>query len=129
MHSIGAAARMSGVTIETIRYYEREGIVPEAERSVSGWRLYAMADIGRLRFIKRCREFGFPIADIRSLLALSVADQFPCEDAQAIGRRNLTLVRQKIGDLKRIEADLHQLVGLCDSGTSDCPMLRSLFAD
>src|SRR3546814_10034854 len=68
MHSIGEAARQSGVTVETIRYYERERIVPPPDRSASGRRLYDPAGIMRLRFVRRCRDLGLSIADIRTLL-------------------------------------------------------------
>ena len=128
MHSIGTAAKRSGVTIETIRYYEREGVVPEAERSASGRRMYREDGIARLRFVKRCRDLGFPIADIKSLLALSDGSETSCEDAQAIGEGNLALVREKIADLGRMEAALVHLVGLCRRGRSECPMLKELFA-
>ena len=64
MHPIGAASTMSGVNIETIRYYEREGIVPRTARTAAGHRVYGDADIARLRFVKRCRDLGFPIPDI-----------------------------------------------------------------
>jgi len=128
MHSIGTAARKSGVTIETIRYYEREGVVPEAARSASGRRQYASEGIARLRFVKRCRDLGFPIADIKSLLALSEGADTSCENARVIGEGNLALVREKIADLSRMEAALVQLVGLCRRGRSECPMLKELFA-
>ena len=128
MHSIGTAAKKSGVTIETIRYYEREGVVPEAARSASGRRIYAREGIARLRFVKRCRDLGFPIADIKSLLALSEGEETSCDDARIIGEENLALVREKIADLGRMETALVQLLGLCENGTSQCPMLKELFA-
>lgn len=129
MHAIGDAARKSGVNIETIRYYEREGVVPPAGRSTSGRRLYGSDDISRLRFVKRCRDLGFSLADIKSLLSLSVGTQSTCDEARTIGEGNLALVRNKIADLCRMETALEELVRHCKSGRLDCPMLAELFAD
>lgn len=129
MHPIGTAARLSGVAIETIRYYEREGVVPKAERSGSGRRLYGKDAIARLRFVKRCRELGFSIPDIRSLLALAQNRQTSCDEAREIGEANLTVVKSKITDLQRMEQALAELVRLCRAGQPDCPMLRHLFED
>lgn len=129
MHSIGVAARMSGVNIETIRYYEREGVVPAPERTGSGRRLYDRAGIARLRFIGRCRDLGFPVADIRALLALCDEEETPCAEARGIGEKQLTLVRTKLRDLRSIEKGLARLLRECDSGTQECAMLRVLFAD
>lgn len=71
MHTIGIAAKLSGVNIETIRYYKRGGVVPNPERTASGRRVYDKESVSRLRFVKRCRELGFPIPEIKSLLALT----------------------------------------------------------
>ncbi|MPZ12078.1 MAG: MerR family DNA-binding protein [Kiloniellaceae bacterium] len=129
MHPIGEVARRSGVTIETIRYYEREGVVPLPDRSASGRRLYDSAGIARLRFVKRCRDLGFPIEDIRALLALSKGDSKACSDVKLIGERHLRDVRDKIADLTRLEAALADLVAECDEQRPHCPVLRQLFAD
>jgi MerR family mercuric resistance operon transcriptional regulator len=129
MHPIGVAARMSGVNIETIRYYEREGVVPAPERSGSGRRLYDRAAIARLRFIRRCRDLGFPVADIRALLALTEEAETPCAEARGIGEKQLALVRAKLRDLRSMESGLARLLRECDSGTQECTMLRILFAD
>ena len=129
MHPIGAASAMSGVNIETIRYYEREGIVPPAARTPSGRRVYGDADIARLRFVKRCRDLGFPIPDIRTLFGLSAGSDAPCADAKALGERHLRGVRQKLEDLGRLERALAELVERCDASRADCPMLNRLYAE
>ena len=103
MHAIGEASRLSGVGIETIRYYEREGVVPRAERSPSGRRLYGPGDISRLRFVRRCRDMGFSIADAREMLALSPEGRAECAAAEEIGRRHLAFIRARIDDLTRLE--------------------------
>ena len=128
-HTIGEASKLSGVGIETIRYYEREGVVPRAGRSRSGRRVYNKMEIGRLRFVKRCRELGFSISDIKILLHLSNESAKKCDDVRAIGKKNLELVQNKITDLKRMQAALKELVASCDTGKNECPMLKDLFAD
>ena len=129
MHPIGAASTMSGVNIETIRYYEREGIVPRTARTVAGHRVYGDADIARLRFVKRCRDLGFPIPDIRTLLDLSAGSDAPCADVKALGERHLHGVRRKLAELGRLELALAELVERCDAGRTDCPMLNRLYAE
>ena len=129
MQPIGAASTMSGVNIETIRYYEREGIVPRTARTPAGHRVYGDADIARLRFVKRCRDLGFPIPDIRTLLDLSAGSDAPCADVKALGERHLHGVRRKLEELGRLERALVELVERCDAGRTDCPMLNRLYAE
>ena len=129
MQPIGAASTMSGVNIETIRYYEREGIVPRAARTAAGHRVYGDADIARLRFVKRCRDLGFPIPDIRTLIDLSAGSDAPCADVKALGERHLHGVRRKLEELGRLERALVELVERCDAGRTDCPMLNRLYAE
>ena len=126
---IGKASELSGVAIETIRYYEREGITPNPDRTAAGRRVYDANIIARLRFVKRCRELGFSISAIRTLLSLSHSGDPTCEEAGKIGADNLALVRSKIADLNRMELALSQLVASCRKGQTDCPMLKELFAD
>ena len=129
MHSIGAASAMSGVNIETIRYYEREGIVPRPARTPAGRRVYGDGEIARLRFVRRCRDLGFPIPDIRTLLDLSAGSDAPCADVKALGERHLRGVRRKLDELGRLERALAELVERCEAGRTDCPMLNRLYAD
>ncbi|MGB7433539.1 MAG: MerR family transcriptional regulator [Ahrensia sp.] len=126
---ISKASELSGVAIETIRYYEREGITPKPDRTAAGRRVYDSDTVARLRFVKRCRELGFSISDIRALLKISHSDDATCEDAGKIGVDNLTLVRGKIADLKHMERALSELVASCRRGQTNCPMLQELFAD
>ncbi len=126
---IGEAARRSGVTIETIRYYEREGIVPVAERSANGRRRYGMDAVARLRFVKRCRDLGFSISEVKTLLSLAADNGANCARVRSIGEDHLGDVRSKIADLKRLETALVELLSHCEAGRTDCPMLKELFAD
>lgn len=128
-YPIGKASQLSGVGIETIRYYEREGITPKPDRTAAGRRDYDTQAIARLRFVKRCRALGFPVVDIKTLLNLSHTDGKTCQEAGAIGVSNLEQVRSKIADLKRMEVALSELVTSCHIGQKDCPMLHELFSD
>lgn len=128
MHPIGQAARLSGVNIETIRYYEREGVLPPPLRSSSGRRLYDDQAVSRLRFVRRCRDLGFPLRDVRALLELSEQSD-PCRDVRSLGEDHLRAVRSKIIDLRRLEDALIQLIEPCASSRSECPALEALFTD
>lgn len=129
MYPIGEAAKKSGVHIETIRYYEREGIVPAAERTASGRRVYDAVAIARLRFVRRCRDLGFSITDIRAFLDLSDSPDRSCAEVRVIGERHLTEVRARLADLMQLETALVELVDQCADEQRDCPALKRLFAD
>lgn len=128
-HAIGTAAKLSGVNIETIRYYEREKIVPKAERAANGRRIYDDEAVSRLRFVKRCRELGFAISDIRTLMKLSNQDAGTCDEVRKLSEANLAAVSSKISDLKRMQSALEELITSCNSGQMECPMLKDLFSD
>ncbi len=126
MPSIGEAARRSGVPVETIRYYERAGVVPGPPRSESGRRVYDAAGIARLSLIKRCRDLGFTLAEARALLALSENSDAACGEVKAIAEGHLAEVGRKIRALRDLEAALGELVRECAEGNTACPALRSL---
>lgn len=128
-HAIGVAAKLSGVNIETIRYYEREGIVPKAERISNGRRIYDDEAISRLRFVKRCRELGFAIADIRTLLSLSNQAAGTCNEVRKLSEVNLAEVTTKIADLTNMKSALEELIASCNEGQTECTMLKNLFAE
>jgi MerR family transcriptional regulator, mercuric resistance operon regulatory protein len=129
MYAIGQAAQRSGVKIETIRYYERTGIVPKPDRSNSGRRVYTLNEIAKLRFVKRCRDLGFSISDIKILLAVPVDNNSTCAEAKIVGERHLVEIRDKINHLVALEKALSQLVSNCKVGSVDCAMLEALFSD
>ena len=126
MFAIGEASRQSGVSIETIRYYEREGIVPPPERSANGRRIYSAEAIGRLKFLKNCRNLGFSLSDAKALLELSVGEHSDCDTVSRMGDRQLASTRKKIAELRRLEAALTELTANCSEGNTNCPMLDAL---
>lgn len=123
---IGEAARQSGVGVETIRYYERAGIIAPPARSASGQRVFSATEVARLRFIRRCRDLGFALRDIRQLMALADASAAPCAEAAEIGRRHLRDIREKRAELERLEAALGRMLAGCAADQPDCALLRRL---
>ena len=126
MFAIGEASQLSGVGIEAIRYYEREGIVPKPERAANNRRQYTLKDVGRLRFLKQCRELGFSLSDAKALLDLSDQRQTDCQEASLIAETHRTSVRKKIEELRRLDAALSELTSNCSKGNVGCPMLAKL---
>jgi MerR family mercuric resistance operon transcriptional regulator len=125
--TIGKLANSAGINLETIRYYERIGLMPEPGRTEKGHRNYAAAHLRRLTFIRRARELGFAIEDIRALLALAEPGRVSCGEVQKIAARHLHNVRSKLADLARMEQLLAKTVGQCGgSGASACPVLEML---
>lgn len=126
--TIGRLAALSGVNLETIRYYERIGLMPEPGRTEGGHRVYDPLHRRRLTFIRRARELGFGIEEIRALLALSEPQRRSCEEVRVLASAHLEDVRAKITDLARLEAVLATTVQRCQSDTEApfCPVLDLL---
>ncbi|MEY1556062.1 helix-turn-helix domain-containing protein [Yoonia sp. R2331] len=129
MFTIGKASQKSGVHIETIRYYEREGLVPKPDRSAAGRRLYTADEIAKLRFVKRCRDLGFPMSIIQTLLSLNDQQGRSCKEVKSMAEDQLVAINAKIDSLERLRAALQRLSASCDEGTSSCPMLDSLMSE
>lgn len=126
---IGKLARKTGCNIETIRYYERIGLLPKPPRSAGGQRLYGEDDTKRLIFVRRSRELGFPLEDVRNLLNYVEAGDYTCAEIREITADHLAEVRRKIADLRRLERALKEMVVACDGGDMpDCPILDALGA-
>lgn len=127
--SIGSVSAATGCNIETIRYYEKEGLLPSPDRSSGGHRLYSSAHISRLSFIRRCRTLGFSMAEIRQLLALVDGAEVSCERVKQIADDHLADVRARMADLKQMEQSLLELSARCSgTATPECPMLDILQA-
>jgi MerR family mercuric resistance operon transcriptional regulator len=126
--AIGALSRRSGCNIETIRYYERIGLLPKASRR-GRYRSYGVEDVGRLTFVRRARELGFTLEDVRALLDLAAGGHDACSDARQIAASHLLEVRAKITDLQAMERALALSVEQCDTAKMPgCPMITALFS-
>jgi MerR family mercuric resistance operon transcriptional regulator len=124
---IGEVAARSGCHIETIRYYERIGLLPRPSRSRSGYRAYAEADVTRLRFMVHCRELGFSLDEIRSLIALSEDPKLSCGRVDALARQHLEDIQSKQRALARLSREIKQLIDTCARGQrGTCEILASL---
>jgi MerR family transcriptional regulator, mercuric resistance operon regulatory protein len=125
--SIGALSVRSGVNIETIRYYERAGLLPKPERSAGGYRLYRSIDSDRLCFIRRARDLGFSLDEVRRLVDLADQKSRSCRRVHNIAVHHLAEIRAKIADLQRMEGVLVTMVEACARGTMPaCPLLETL---
>lgn len=124
--TIGALARTAGVSVETIRFYQRKRLLQEPDRPLGSIRRYGSEDVTRLRFVKSAQRLGFSLDEIAELLALD--DGAQCDEARAQAERKLGDVRARLGDLQRIETVLAQLVDECAaaSGQVRCPLIASL---
>ena len=129
MFTIGKASEQSGVNIETIRYYEREGVVPKPGRSAGGRRLYSADEIAKLRFVRRCRDLGFPISIIQTFLSLTMQSDRSCGEVKAMAENHLSEITAKIENLTCLREALLSLSKNCDDGTAACPMLDALMKD
>lgn len=126
---IGELSRRSGVNIETIRYYERIKVLPAPPRTDSGRRVYGPAETRTLAFIRRSRELGFTLDEIRTLLALSAENgQGACAEVNELATGHLAEVRAKIADLRAMERILADAVRRCDAGEAPgCPLIDTLW--
>jgi MerR family mercuric resistance operon transcriptional regulator len=125
--TIGKLAAAAGVNLETVRYYERIKLMPPPARTTSGHRAYEAGHVRRLAFIRRARELGFSIGDIRALLALAEPSRASCAEANGIARTHLDEVRAKLADLARLERLLAETVARCaDEAAPSCPVLDML---
>lgn len=127
MLTIGNLAKKTGTKVQTIRYYEQIGLMPEPGRTEGGQRRYSDAELDRLAFIRHSRQLGFSLDAIRELLDLSDNPNKSCEDADAIARRQLIQVEQRMERLKALRAELKRMVHECSGGRSaDCRVLEVL---
>lgn len=126
---IGEASMLSGVGIETIRYYERAGIIARPGRAANGRRAYTPEEVGSLRFIRRCRDLGLSLAEAKGLLDLARQPKGDCAAVRDLAARQLQRAGAKIAELTRLEAALRELTANCGDGRTDCPMLARLLHD
>jgi len=126
--TIGRAAAAAEVNVQTIRYYERRGLLAAPQRTAAGYRQYAQDAVERLRFIKRAQDLGFSLKEIQELLALRVRHGTACDAVERRTRQKIALVEQKIADLQGIRRKLEQLAAACATRqpTQECPILGAL---
>ena len=123
----GELSKVTGCHIETIRYYEKAGLLPDPPRTAAGYRIYAAVHVRRLRFIQRARELGFTTGDVRGLLGLEDGTVPSCAEVKTLTDRHVALVRAKIVDLRRIESVLAKTAAQCSGeDVPICPVLESL---
>ncbi len=125
---IGELAKRTAVNIETIRYYERRGLLAPPPRSRSGYRLYQGDAVGRIAFIKRAKALGFTLTEISELLELRVDPGSGCEDIEARAQSTMERIECKIEELEKMRAALERLATACRTGqpTSACPIIEDL---
>ena len=124
--TIGVLADAAGVNVETIRFYQRKGLMPEPEKPYGSIRRYGAAELARVRFIKSAQRLGFSLEEVGELLKLE--DGARCSEARQLAEQKLVDVRQKLTDLQRIESVLAGLVARCSAvrGRVNCPLIASL---
>lgn len=124
--TIGKLANATGINIETIRYYERAGLIEPPARTEGNYRAYGEADVTRLRFVKRTRDLGFTLQQVRALLSISGQRDRDCGTVDAIAIEHLTEVDRKIADLMALRRELADAVASCDGGTvAECRILEA----
>jgi MerR family mercuric resistance operon transcriptional regulator len=126
--SIGALSKQSGVNIEAIRYYEKIGVMPAPDRSASGYRLYTLEHLKRLSFVRRSRELGFSLDEIRGLLRLVDGDAYSCARVRELTLDHVAEIRRKIADLKRLKRVMEEMAARCSGGRApECAIVDALF--
>lgn len=121
-------AGRAGVNTQTLRYYERRGLLPEPPRSPAGYRDYPVSAVGVLRFVKRSQELGFTLAEVEELLQLAGGGPDSCDRARALAGAHAADLDAKIADLRHMRASLSELVATCERPRADrsCPLLRAI---
>lgn len=126
-YTIGQLAKATDAKTVTIRYYEKEGLLPKSPRSPSGYRLYTAAERDRLLFVRRARALGFSLDEVRELLGLADRQQAPCYTVDNLVSEHLRQVQQRLSDLRTLEAELQRLLASCHGGTiSECLIIEAL---
>ena len=128
---IGAVATRSGLTTDTVRFYEKQGLVAKPLRSAGGFRLYSAADVDRLRFVSRAQKLGFSLEEIRELLLLRDSGSEGCSHVHGLLTEKIAMVHQKLQELRRMERQLKSAKARCDAAranecTASCPVLNEI---
>jgi Hg(II)-responsive transcriptional regulator len=131
MMRIGEAATRAGVNIQTLRYYERQGLLPKPPRTGSHYRLYSDDGVRRVRFVKRAQELGFTLKEIKELLALRLDSRATCADVRKRSEAKIADINGRIRTLRAMKKALERLATACSGrgSVSDCPILEGLDKD
>ena len=125
--TIGELGSATRTKVETIRYYERIGLIPKPPRTAGNYRDYGKAELDRLSFVRRARDLGFSLDQVRALLALSDNQDQDCAEIDGIARTHLEQVERKISDLKALQRELSAVLNSCKGGTvADCRIVEAL---
>jgi Cu(I)-responsive transcriptional regulator len=125
--TIGDMGKATGTKVETIRYYERIGLLPKPPRTMGNYRNYGQVELGRLSFIRRSRDLGFSLDQVRALLGLSDDRSCDCAGIDKIANEHLQEVDRKIADLKALRRELKAVIDSCDGGiVADCRIIEAL---
>jgi MerR family transcriptional regulator, copper efflux regulator len=129
--TIGQIAKRSGVGVETVRFYEHEGLIEDPPRRTSGYRQYSPDVIARIKFIKRAKELGFSLKEIRELLALRSDPKTTCSDIKQRAQAKLKDIEERLRDLKKMRDAISQLAAACDGSSpiNECPILDALVVE
>ena len=131
-YSIGQLAKKSACKVETVHYYEKIGLMPEPPRTEGGHRVYALPDVKRLNFIRRSRDLGFRIEQVKELLKFIDEPNHYCGEVKAMAMQQARVVQEKIDDLQRLKSALNEMVTHCTSGdkpVDDCPIVDALYTE
>lgn len=125
--TIGQLAKTTGTAVETVRYYEKIGLLPKPPRTAGNYRDYGAKEAARLSFIRRARDLGFGLSQVRELLDLADDWLRPCREVDTLARSQLEQVERKIADLQALRKELSSLINQCRQGTiADCRILEAL---
>ena len=125
--TIGQAAGATGCKVQTVRYYEQIGLMPEPARTTGNQRLYSEADLQRLAFVRHARELGFPLPAVRDLLRLADSPSQSCEAADSIAREQLGQVKRRITRLQALKRELERMIAQCAGGSiAECRVIEVL---
>lgn len=127
--TIGQLARETGIHLETIRYYQRLGLMPKPTRPLGSVRRYGEDAVSRLHFIKRAQGLGFSLEEVRLLAELAVGEH--CKETRTLAEQKMRVVKKKIAELRGIQSALDKLITACDSGgkTRGCPIIENLSSE
>lgn len=127
----GEVAEQAGVNVQTLRYYERRGLIDQPPRSSSGHRAYPGTTVQTIRFVKRAQELGFTLDEISELMELAEGGPQECDSARTMAEARTAEIQRRIADLERMRRALAELIATCDSARPDrrCPLLRALGTD